>query len=305
MRTIKKNDTGPAVEDVQKRLHLLGYKIEIDGVFGEQTARAVKAFRAAEHLPKAEVIDAAAWNALVDASFTMGDRMLYLRLPHFHGQDVEELQTILNVLGFVVGGEDGIFGPHTEHALREFQSSAGLPDDGIAGKATFGAIERLRHAWEGKTIANAQDIDAHMSFARAAQALENLEACFFGLDEVGCQVAKRIANLAHATSETACVTSADTLHEFPAGTTIMVGICTNKKGVDTDGSPLITFEDTWQFSARVSTALKMSKGCPRRIYVEVPAEKIIETGKTLSNERWFQHLAVVLLDSFCSAVQEA
>lgn len=303
MRTIKKNDTGAAVEDVQKRLHLLGYKIEIDGEYGVQTARAVKLFRKAENLPEDDVVDNATWNALVDASFAMGDRMLYLRLPHFHGQDVAELQTILNVLGFVVGDEDGIFGPHTEHALRDFQSSAGLPDDGIAGKATFGAIERLRHAWEGKTIATAEDVNAHMSFSRAAQALENLEACFFGLDDIGRQVAKRIANLAHATSETARVTSADTLHEFPSGTAIMVGIASNKNEFANTNDPTIIFEDTWQFSARVSTAINMTSGAPRRMYVEIPLKKSAD-GKSaqIPDERDLQHVAVVLLDSFCSAV---
>lgn len=300
MKTIKKNDNGAAVADVQKRLHVLGYKIEIDGFFGDQTAHAVRAFRKAEGLPQGDCVNAATWNALVDASFSMGDRMLYLRLPHFHGQDVAELQTILNVLGFVVGDEDSIFGPHTEHALRDFQSSAGLPDDGIAGRRTFNAIERLRHAWEGKTIASAEDMNAHMSFSRAAEALEHLEACFFGLDEAGFQIAKRIANLAHATSETACVTSADALHEFPSGTTIMVGIGMNKKDFAT-GDPVITFEDSWQFSARVNTALKMAQGSPRRVYVEVPAASEISKGVHF-DEHMLQHIAVVCLDSFCSAV---
>ncbi len=303
MRAIRKNDIGAAVEDVQKRLHLLGYKIDIDGDYGAQTAHAVKLFRKAENLPEGDCVDKATWNALVDASFSMGDRMLYLRLPHFHGQDVEELQTILSVLGFVVGDEDGIFGPHTEHALREFQSSAGLPDDGIAGKASFEAIERLRHAWEGKTIAIAEDINAHMSFSRAAEALQNLEACFFGLDDTGRQIAKRIANLAHATSETARVTSADALHEFPSGTTIMVGIVTSKDFFFETGDPVINFEDTWQFSARVSTALNMAKGSPRRMYIEVSLPKTNDGMKAKTfDERALQHVAVVLLDSFCSVV---
>jgi peptidoglycan hydrolase-like protein with peptidoglycan-binding domain len=35
---------------------------------------------------------------------------------------------------------DGIFGPITENAVREFQASRGLSVDGIAGPITFTAL---------------------------------------------------------------------------------------------------------------------------------------------------------------------
>jgi|GEM_PF-1301297 len=229
MRTIGRNDHGAAVEDVQRRLRVMGYELAVDGAYLQRTCDAVKMFRQSEGLPPGDFVDQQAWAALVDASFALGDRMLYLRMPHFHGADVRSLQTILEVLGFVVGKSDGIFGAHTERALRDFQLSVGITDDGIAGNTTFDAIERLRHAWEGKEPTSAEG--AQMGFARAAEALEKMEACFYGLDEIGRGVASRIANLARATFEGAHVMSADTLEAFPPSNMLMVGVTS----VEVDG----------------------------------------------------------------------
>ena len=88
MRTISFNDNDSAVYDVQCRLRVLGYDLQADSFFGEKTREAVREFRKSQNLPQADTVDEATWNALVDASFTLGDRILYLRMPYFHGQDV-------------------------------------------------------------------------------------------------------------------------------------------------------------------------------------------------------------------------
>ena len=127
MDPIVKGMQGPAVEDVQSRLVRLGFAIdstEVDGkTFGDSTAQAVKAFRADNDLMPGDEVDTACWSALVDASYRLGDRTLYLRLPNFHGADVRALQQALNVLGFACGTDDGYFGPHTEAALQQFQEN--------------------------------------------------------------------------------------------------------------------------------------------------------------------------------------
>ena len=53
---------------------------------------------------------------------------------------VSQLQAALVELGYSTGGVDGKFGPATEQAVREFQSSSGLEDDGVAGPATLAAL---------------------------------------------------------------------------------------------------------------------------------------------------------------------
>lgn len=52
------------------------------------------------------------------------------------GDDVIELQSRLQYLGFYTGKIDGVFGWRTYWALRNFQYEFGLPIDGLAGQTT-------------------------------------------------------------------------------------------------------------------------------------------------------------------------
>lgn len=61
------------------------------------------------------------------ASSKIGDR----------GNDVKKLQQALKILGFYSGNCDGIFGEQTETAVKKFQKSRSLSQDGIAGKVTI------------------------------------------------------------------------------------------------------------------------------------------------------------------------
>ena len=59
------------------------------------------------------------------------------------GEDVKNLQTALEKLGYSVGecSIDGIIGPDTTKAIKEFQEAAGLAVDGIAGPDTLAALK--------------------------------------------------------------------------------------------------------------------------------------------------------------------
>lgn len=56
------------------------------------------------------------------------------------GADVRGLQEQLTALGYNLGSVDGIFGPKTAAALRQFQSDMGIGVDAIAGPETYGAL---------------------------------------------------------------------------------------------------------------------------------------------------------------------
>lgn len=50
-------------------------------------------------------------------------------------------QDDLNTLGFSTGSLDGIFGSRTEQAVRNYQRSRGLGDDGIVGCNTWRSLQ--------------------------------------------------------------------------------------------------------------------------------------------------------------------
>lgn len=69
------------------------------------------------------------------------ERALAFRMPMMQGSDVLEIQRALIRAGEQALGTDGIFGPDTERAVRDFQQRRGLTVDGIVGPATRSALE--------------------------------------------------------------------------------------------------------------------------------------------------------------------
>lgn len=306
MNTIKLGDKGNAVEDVQQRLALISLLDESDitGVFDEPTALALAAFCRRENIPSATQIDDKVWSALVDATYSLGDRTLYLRMPYFHGHDVRQLQQALGALGFAFGVEDAIFGASTEHALRRFQLNLGLPSDGIAGAYTYAALRNLQHSWEGKSGLSG----AHrMSFARAADVLEKNSLCLFGTDEFTRSVASRMSNLALATNPLSRIVSAEALSVAPDACTMFVEIaceegardCANSKGALPVKVPEVVYSDDETLIKRMNGALQAaSTEEPLRMKVILPGTSWMEAGP----ERTAQHYAITLLDALCAAL---
>lgn len=141
---ILRGSVGPEVEDVQRRLGRLGHAAGDDpGVFDEATQAAVRLFQQQRGLAADGIVGDDTWRALVGASFRLGDRLLYVTRPMLHGDDVRELQRRLSRLGFDAGYDDGVYGPQTFDAVRDFQLNAGLVVDGLAGPATFDLLVRL------------------------------------------------------------------------------------------------------------------------------------------------------------------
>lgn len=98
--------------------------------------------------------DEETWRALVEASWSLGDRMLVHTSPNLRGDDVAELQGLLARLGFDCGRVDGIFGPLTARALADFQSNCGLVSDGVCGSQTVRALGRVTaHTGSGPGVA--------------------------------------------------------------------------------------------------------------------------------------------------------
>ena len=300
METIRKGDSGVAVEDVQQRLAIVGLMPEeaVDGVFGSKTADAVRAFRNQAGLEDGDEIDEKAWSMLVDASYHMGDRTLYLRMPYFHGHDVLELQRALGALGFPSGREDGIFGAFTEDAVRKFQRNLGLPSDGIVGSYTFAAIRNLHHSWEGKKSIPMQ---LNLGFARAADVLENNALCLFGTDEFTRGVASRMSNLSLATNPSSKILSADSLLVRPDDSMLLVHLSLPGEAPTHEAVPRVSFEPDDTLALRMAPAVEAAyRNKPARITIELPGTTWLDAGE----ERSSQHFAITLLDALCVALSE-
>jgi hypothetical protein len=317
MDIIKRGSIGSAVEDVQTKLARIGFMpdSEIDGIFGEVTASAVREFGRASGLPEQDFVDAHLWAALVDATFELGDRTLYLRMPYFHGNDVAELQQALGALGFPCGGEDGIFGAHTEDALRKFQVNMMLPDDGIAGGYTFDALRRLEHSWVGKEVLQETQ---HMGFARAWDVLQEHAICLYGTDDFTRSVASRISNIALATNPTSRIVSADALSATPDASMLLVQIALNKDAEGAEGaansansanaqcglcsedsSPVVIYSEDLSFAKNLARAIvKAQNNSSSRMMIVLPDSAWMDAGF----ERSAQHFAITLLDALCMAL---
>jgi N-acetylmuramoyl-L-alanine amidase len=147
VETIGRETRGERVREIHARLLALGFHIDATEVasnaFGEGTEAAVRAFQQERGLLVDGLVGPDSWEELVEAGYSLGDRVVYLRLPAIRGDDVRALQRRLNLLGFDPGREDGIFGPNTAGAVRDFQLNVGLRPDGIVGPLTIDALDRL------------------------------------------------------------------------------------------------------------------------------------------------------------------
>lgn len=300
MDSIKQGMQGPAVEDVQTRLASLGYAIdehELEGSdYGASTAKAVSDFRVVSGLATGDEVDSVCWNALVDASYKLGDRTLYLRLPNFHGADVRALQQALNVLGFACGIDDGYFGPHTEAALQQFQENVGLFADGMAFQDTFNYIKRLHHVWKDKPSVVNIDSEARSGFARAASVLEHVNVAVGGEDAIARNIASRIWNIASATTENSGVVLYDS--EEPQDMDVIFVLASEPLPESAAPVATITLAECTNLSQRIRTAIAASTQKPARVRFELTG--LTRYGTFTSSDA--QTLAIRLLDGVCDAL---
>ena len=237
----------------------------------------------------------------MDKDVTLGGRLLYLRTPNFHGEDVEQLQTALMALGFACGVVDGVFGAYTEGALRKFQLNMGLDADGIAGVDTYATLKRLNNAWKDKPLLEGR---AYMGFARVADVLERHAICLFGTGPFTRKIASYMSNLALATNPLSKVMSADSLLVAPDETMVLAQLVLPCEQSDANVCR-VSCDDMGKLSRRLSAALSQAQlqhdaGAPMRIAIEVPMPEDGMDDKAL--DRLAHHNAITVLDSFCLAL---
>lgn len=145
MQLYRRGDHGAAVAEIRGKLAVLGLLADPAGdLFDDRCDRAVREFQQGRGLRVDGIVGPETYRALDEARWRLGDRLLSLSVAHpFVGDDVVELQQRLLEMGFDPGRGDGIFGPRTEAALRDFQRGVGLAPDGTCGPRTLKALHRL------------------------------------------------------------------------------------------------------------------------------------------------------------------
>lgn len=137
----KQGDKGDEVKEIQRRLielkHLTG---SADGTFGAGTKTAVIAFQKAAGLTADGVVGSGTLNKLFSLD-KGGEDVTYTTLSYGDsGDGVLKLQKRLRELGYMTANATGNFGSATKSALIEFQKTAGLTADGVAGQSTQAAL---------------------------------------------------------------------------------------------------------------------------------------------------------------------
>ena len=89
------------------------------------------------------------------------------------GDGVRKLQNSLISAGYSVGstGADGIYGPNTERAVRNYQQAMGLQVDGIAGRETLGSL----YGGEQTQMSTGYDPEAEENYRQALAELEEMK----------------------------------------------------------------------------------------------------------------------------------
>ena len=173
--TMRKDDTGTDVAQLQEALIQLGYLSgKADGNYGTKTVEAVRAFQKANGLTADGAAgeqtqrvlyggNAKAANVKTTAApqqaatATAAPATSGTLKVGSTGTDVQTLQQKLIELGYLKGSADGVFGNKTAAAVKAYQKASKLTADGVAGSQTLSSLNAVaanKNAASSNTAAN-------------------------------------------------------------------------------------------------------------------------------------------------------
>ena len=139
--TIRKGDTGNAVSNLQYTLYELGYYDgSVDGIYGDTTADAVRAFQIRNKITPVDGVAGSKTLSVLYSSSAIPDleptsTFTTLSLGS-NGEAVLELKDTLIQLGYLTGSVNAEYDTATQAAVSLFQAKNGLPITGVADSAT-------------------------------------------------------------------------------------------------------------------------------------------------------------------------
>ncbi|MBD2741612.1 peptidoglycan-binding protein [Coleofasciculus sp. FACHB-1120] len=143
---LRLGNSGFAVRELQQILAERGaYFGAIHGTFNEEVEYAVILFQNWLFLREDGIVGSLTWQAL----YTGAPVNMPMLKRGAKGEVVMTLQQVLLVTGDFNDEINGVFGPHTDAAVRFFQKRNGLLVDGIVGKNTWYALSQVRQQTGG------------------------------------------------------------------------------------------------------------------------------------------------------------
>ena len=187
-RTIYWGARGEDVKTVQQKLKSWGYyKGSIDGVYGEDTYRAVTYFQRKNGLKADGVVGSQTKKALgITAS----------KKTSTYSKTIETAQRKLKQWGYYKGAVDGIYGSQTYNAVVKFQRKNGLKVDGYIGEQTRKALGITQRSTSTKYAATSRGVSRSDDITLLAMAI-NGEArgeSYTGQVAVGAVILNRVKN---------------------------------------------------------------------------------------------------------------
>ena len=166
-QAISRGDSGIEVLNVQYFLSYLSAffstipNVAIDGIFGEATENAVKAFQRTFELPITGTVDVSTWDVLyktylgfvetIPYKYVEGNVLPYPGVPLRLGSSSESVRVLQEYLKFISQSipeipsvnPTGYFGTQTQSTVIAFQNFAGIPATGTVAAITWAAIAEL------------------------------------------------------------------------------------------------------------------------------------------------------------------
>ena len=187
---LKQGNSGLEVRKLQARLAELGYYSGgTDGVYGQSTTDAVKAFQRANGLSadgqagtqtQTKLYSATAAYASTPVTTADPTAMRSLSLG-MTGNDVYALQERLIELRYLSGMADGVYGEETQSAVYAFQKNNNLTPDGTAGTNTLKRIFGSAKAATGTTPSPVPAGATVLHEGDTGEAVYNMQARLFEL----------------------------------------------------------------------------------------------------------------------------
>ena len=121
------------------------YDGKIDGDFGSGSKKALVLFQGANNLSPDGVLGQKTCKLLINKKNIVSNNQKddeIVNVEDSYSQEIYDAQVKLKNLGLYTSTLDGINGPGTKRAIKQFQEKAGLNIDGVVGPLTLAALEK-------------------------------------------------------------------------------------------------------------------------------------------------------------------